>query len=406
MHPLRTARFIFLLLIFSLPLSAFAGNYSDEKHNLSSAYETFHKTKDFDVLSYALEKYVESDYFSVLKNQKKSCAYVKTVKKLLETTQAAEKSTEADKIKYIEEINYLFAEAVLAENSDLSASEKTIQEYVVIISVLVLALLGFLVIFSKTQEKVRALKLKSEKEKAENDTIVRVQENERKRIYQELHDTVVQDIRVNLMYLSQLEEMMKQSQHDDANSLLQKITEIEKKNQNQTRAIINNLVPPEIKGTDFKTSLLDLCAMAREQGKADVNIFISPEVDFANFAANHSLTEQKKLNIYRIIQEAMNNTQKHADATEISVIIKLDEAKENLQIFITDDGKGFNVNENKNDGQVHLGLKGMSARASSIGGKITIDSSEETGTEIKVVVPVQNFLGGGRKKRIELNKSQ
>lgn len=128
--------------------------------------------------------------------------------------------------------------------------------------------------------------------------------------------------------------------------------------------------------------------MAREQGKADVNIFISPEVDFDSLAKSHSLTEQKKLNIYRIIQEAMNNSQKHADATEISVIIKLDEAKENLQIFITDDGKGFNVNENKSNGQVHLGLKGIAAHASSVGDKITIDSSEETGTEIKVVVPV------------------
>lgn len=88
-----------------------------------------------------------------------------------------------------------------------------------IISVLELALLGFLVIFSKTQEKVRVLKLKSEKEKTENDTIVRVQENERKRIYKELHDTVVQDIRVNLMYLSHMEEMMRcfaDAQHDGA----------------------------------------------------------------------------------------------------------------------------------------------------------------------------------------------
>lgn len=398
---LRNARFIFLLLIFSLPLSAFAGNYSAEKHNLSSAYEAFHETKDFGALSSALEKYVESDYFSVLKKQKKNCAFVKAIEKLLETSEAAEKSTEEDKSKYIEEINYLFTKAVIAENRELSASEQTIQEYVVIISVLVLALLGFLVIFSKTQEKIRALNLKSEKERAENDTIVRVQENERRRIYQELHDTVIQDIRVNLMYLSHLEEMMKchSERSEEYLSLLKKITEIEKKNQNQTRAIINNLVPPEIKGTDFKTSLLDLCAMAREQGKADVNIFISQEVDFAALAKNNSFTEQKKLNIYRIIQEAMNNTQKHADATEISVIIKLDEAKQNLQIFITDDGKGFNVGENKSDGQVHLGLKGMSARASSIGGKITIDSSEETGTEIKVVVPVENFSGGGGSKR-------
>lgn len=378
-------RFAFLLLIFFLPVFVFSGEYSDGKQNLFSAYENFHETKNFDVLSSALENYIESDYFSVLKNQDENGEYVKNIEILFEKIQAAQKSPDSEKKKFIEEIEYLFTKSVLLENSSLSKSEKTVQEYVVIISTLVIILFIFLIIFSKSQERIRKLRLKSEKDKAENETIVRVQENERRRIYQELHDTVVQDIRVNLIYLSHLEEMMKElhEKSSESLSLLEKISAIEKKNQEQTRSIINNLVPPEIKDIDFKTSILDLAAMKNEQAKIEVNAYIAPNVDFS------VLSEQEKLNIYRIIQEAMNNTQKHADATEISLIIKTDEQKQNLQIFITDDGKGFDAKKIKNDGQIHLGLKGMMARSSSIGGKITIDSSEEIGTEIKVEIPLK-----------------
>lgn len=378
-------RFAFLLLIFFLPVFVFSGEYSDGKQNLFSAYENFHEAKDFDVLSSALENYIESDYFSVLKNQDENGEYVKNIETLFEKIQAAQKSPDSEKKKYIEEVEYLFTKSVLLENSSLSKSEKTVQEYVVIISTLVIILFIFLIIFSKSQERIRKLRLKSEKDKAENETIVRVQENERRRIYQELHDTVVQDIRVNLIYLSHLEEMMKEfhEKSSESLSLLEKISAIEKKNQEQTRSIINNLVPPEIKDVDFKTSILDLAAMKNEQAKIEVNAYIAPNVDFS------VLSEQEKLNIYRIIQEAMNNTQKHADATEISLIIKTDEQKQNLQIFITDDGKGFDAKKIKNDGQIHLGLKGMMARSSSIGGKITIDSSEEIGTEIKVEIPLK-----------------
>lgn len=378
-------RFAFLLLIFFLPVFVFSGEYSDGKQNLFSAYENFHEAKDFDVLSSALENYIESDYFSVLKNQDENGEYVKNIETLFEKIQAAQKSPDSEKKKYIEEVEYLFTKSVLLENSSLSKSEKTVQEYVVIISTLVIILFIFLIIFSKSQERIRKLKLKSEKDKAENETIVRVQENERRRIYQELHDTVVQDIRVNLIYLSHLEEMMKElhEKSSESLSLLEKISAIEKKNQEQTRSIINNLVPPEIKDVDFKTSILDLAAMKNEQAKIEVNAYIAPNVDFS------VLSEQEKLNIYRIIQEAMNNTQKHADATEISLIIKPDEQKQNLQIFITDDGKGFDAKKIKSDGQIHLGLKGMMARSSSIGGKITIDSSEEIGTEIKVEIPLK-----------------
>ena len=86
--------------------------------------------------------------------------------------------------------------------------------------------------------------------------------------------------------------------------------------------------------------------------------------------------------MYRIIQEAVNNAVKYAQAKQIIVHLK----EENSVLFfnITDDGKGFSVAE------VHLGngLNNMQKRASEIGAEIIIDSKENQGTTVLIKYPI------------------
>lgn len=91
------------------------------------------------------------------------------------------------------------------------------------------------------------------------------------------------------------------------------------------------------------------------------------------------------LNVFRIIQEGVSNSLKHSEAKKIEVDLLIKEGT--LQIIISDDGKGFDVDTVKhlND---HYGLSNLEKRAKEMGGKLTL-SSDSKGT--KVIVVVQNY---------------
>jgi signal transduction histidine kinase len=91
--------------------------------------------------------------------------------------------------------------------------------------------------------------------------------------------------------------------------------------------------------------------------------------------------------VYRITQEALNNIAKHAEATNVSVL--LEKMGENITLIIEDDGKGFEpaeVTVSKESGH-GLGLSGMRERAVLVGGDIEIEAAPGKGTTIYVRVP-------------------
>jgi two-component system, NarL family, sensor kinase len=94
------------------------------------------------------------------------------------------------------------------------------------------------------------------------------------------------------------------------------------------------------------------------------------------------LEKQSQFNIYRIIQEAVNNILKHADAKEIS--IQLINQNDHITIMIEDDGKGFDPQENKKG----RGLKNIVTRSLWLKGNINIDSTPGRGTTITTEIPV------------------
>ncbi|MFY9242581.1 MAG: ATP-binding protein, partial [Polaribacter sp.] len=90
------------------------------------------------------------------------------------------------------------------------------------------------------------------------------------------------------------------------------------------------------------------------------------------------------MNIFRVIQEAINNAIKYADAKKIEVQISKD--NQNFIISIIDNGKGFDLNKI----ELGNGLSNMEKRMSEIDGKINISSKPNSGTEIKLEVSFKN----------------
>jgi signal transduction histidine kinase len=88
-----------------------------------------------------------------------------------------------------------------------------------------------------------------------------------------------------------------------------------------------------------------------------------------------------KINLFRIIQEAIQNINKYAEAKIVK--LNFDKLLDHLELTIEDDGKGFKLNKSRKG----IGIKNMRSRAHKMRGKITINSRTNRGTTIHVVVP-------------------
>jgi signal transduction histidine kinase len=93
-----------------------------------------------------------------------------------------------------------------------------------------------------------------------------------------------------------------------------------------------------------------------------------------------------KIITYRLVQEALNNSFRHAGGKDQRVRATWD--IENIFIEVSDHGPGFNVGE-KIDQEVHTGLSGMRNRVDSIGGRVEIESKPGSGTILRATIPLQ-----------------
>ena len=97
---------------------------------------------------------------------------------------------------------------------------------------------------------------------------------------------------------------------------------------------------------------------------------------------------EKEIAIYRIVQEALNNVVKHANATAVSVVI--DRRPLELRVIVEDNGVGFDSQEarTRTGGRMKLGLSGIEERLTLIGGSLTIESENRVGTTLFIFVPL------------------
>jgi len=117
-------------------------------------------------------------------------------------------------------------------------------------------------------------------------------------------------------------------------------------------------------------------------------------VDFTSAGlADTRLDSNTKVNLYRLVQEALNNTRKHADAKHVTV--KMLAAFPDIVLRIQDDGRGFDVEKRMAamTNEKRLGLRGMEERVNLLGGKMMIQSRPGQGTKIFIEVPLKEEKG-------------
>lgn len=206
-----------------------------------------------------------------------------------------------------------------------------------------------------------------------------VQESERKRISRELHDTVAQ----SLKYVSLLAENLEDKE------AAKKIIQTQNQNIENIRMLCYNLTPPNISSNDM-ISALEVLGQKTFNGNGkdfQFRIVCENSVDFSKWSS------EQLMHIYRIVQEAFQNIQKHAHASEVTVFFKSHHI-DGLKIIISDDGIGMSeklLNQINNGifdkiEKLHFGLRNIVERAQLLGGKVSFRAEEECGTQITVVL--------------------
>lgn len=345
-----------------------------------------------------LESYMQTNTFRYAHSQR--LPFAKTTRTLYETTvafraQIADEPPANDALtnnafrqRRDAQLVTLQAQVIALLQEENAASHHSGYLYaslVVILSVVLVALVVFVVLYMRRRGRLNELEQTVQNERLITQTTVSVQENERTKMYRELHDTVAQDIKAAHMFTSQLQSLPNQS--DEARDLFSKIDGLQKNCVSEIYAVIRNLTPPLLTG-DYIQSLEDLCLTVTTLSSVPCKHFIDPAIA----PSLRALDDERKLHAYRIIQEALNNAVQHARPSEVSLMITGKDGV--IDIFVTDDGTGFDTSDTT-AGADTFGLRGMKSRAQVIGATLKITSDTEAGTQIRLSIPIQKISNGG-----------
>jgi two-component system sensor histidine kinase UhpB len=212
--------------------------------------------------------------------------------------------------------------------------------------------------------------------------IINAQEEERKRVARELHDETSQILTSLLISLAVLEESITSQQARDRIAETRQMA-------HQTLRAIRNL------SFDLRPSALDDLGLlpALRWYIKEYQQKCALEVNFQASGFKERLPAELETVLYRIVQEALTNTARHAQAQK--VIVRLEESKHEIHAIVSDNGSGFDAEKVKKmpgAGQEHgWGLVGMHERASLLDGHLTITSRPEQGTTIDVSIPLHSI---------------
>lgn len=200
---------------------------------------------------------------------------------------------------------------------------------------------------------------------------------EKERISRDLHDNVGAQIS-NLITGIEISNIhIQKGQQQDAINILQNLDEDARNAMSDLRETIWLLDKDEIEIEDF---IKHIQSYIRKQKRYFAGINIETDCDIN---VSFTLDSKQSLNLMRIIQEALNNARKYAEATLINLTINC--IDNTLQLSITDNGKGMDIDEQKEKGN---GLQNMRIRAEHMGGDLDISSENSVGTTIKLSFPV------------------
>lgn len=324
--------------------------------------------------------YFES--FNALKDSLITGERLKDINRLQETYQKEKREQEIAFLKTEEE----------SRNQEVVMERR--QNLYLLISVVLLALLalGIFIVFrqrARTEKRIadinaniyrkRLHEVIKEHELKSINQVMEGQENERKRIAEDLHDRLGSMLSSIKLHFNAVEEKLDKlevktfQQYTRANSLLDEVC-------SEVRNIAHNMESGVLLNFGLVAALEDLRDMLKNTG--DFNFVLNI------FGLNERLSSDIEITVYRVIQELLSNTIRHSGAKKIT--IDLTRSAEQLTVVYSDDGKGFDTRLATNAG---MGLKNIRSRLRRLSGQLYLDSGKNNGATSIIEIPLLNDKG-------------
>ncbi len=209
---------------------------------------------------------------------------------------------------------------------------------------------------------------------------ISAQEEERKRIARELHDESAQVLATLLVEIGAAEEILPATAKR-ARAILSRAKTDATRALTEMRQMILDLRPSALDDLGLVAAVQWYAKTRLEQG----GVRVSLKVD----GSQRRLPAAVETALFRLVQEAINNVTKHAEASNAHV--RLEFTKASVSVVVEDDGQGFDIKEvaESKDKSQGLGLLGMRERAALLGGRATIESRPGRGTRVAAQIPLE-----------------
>jgi two-component system, NarL family, sensor histidine kinase DegS len=209
--------------------------------------------------------------------------------------------------------------------------------------------------------------------------IIEAQEEERKRISREIHDGPAQML-ANILLRSELvDRTFREGSPDDALEEIKNVRKMVRSSLYEVRRIIYDLRPMALDDLGLIPTIKKYISTTAEYNNV--------KIEFKSIGEVKRLNQKYEIAFFRLAQEAIQNAVKHAEATLISVKIEI--CTRNLNLIISDNGKGFDPTIKRDKS---FGLMGMRERVEMFDGIMEIDSAIGKGTKIFIQVPYERAL--------------
>ncbi|MBE4910631.1 sensor histidine kinase [Bacillus luteolus] len=222
-------------------------------------------------------------------------------------------------------------------------------------------------------------KLANVKAEEQEKRIQEIVSQERNRLARELHDSVSQQLFAASMVMSAITET--KTDPDSAETKrLKMVEEMIHQSQLEMRALLLHLRPVALKGKSLQEGMKELLTELSQK----VTMGITWKIE------DTQLDKGVEDHLFRILQESVSNTLRHAKASNLEVILIMRDGMAILRVV--DDGKGFDVEQSKSGS---YGMQNMYERALEIGGTLKVVSVKDKGTRLEVKVPMIRIEGEG-----------
>jgi signal transduction histidine kinase len=213
---------------------------------------------------------------------------------------------------------------------------------------------------------------------------INAQEEERRAIAQSLHDDTGQALTMLNIHLDRIDERIQPEQKE----LKKQVADARDLSSNalaELRRILSGLRPAILDDLGLVPAIRWYARTNLEQ--VGVNVIV--KAPSAPLELSPALTNT----LFRIVQEAVNNIVRHADASSVTIILGMNDGS--VRLWVEDDGRGFDPDGASRDAVElqRLGLLGIRERAELLGGEVQIESTLDKGTRLRVSIPLGESFG-------------